>query len=245
MSRIVAGIQARMGSTRLSGKALMPIADQPLVHWVIERVKSARKLDQVWLLTTTNSEDDVLAEAMAKTVNILRGDPQDVASRYQTLFEKTDATHVLRITGDCPLVDAALIDALIELAQTTQADYAHILAQAYYNPSYPNGFNAELFSYAAFQTMLRLNTPADCEHVTAAVDRYPEQFTIARLTPPVELSRPQWKLSVDTAEDLARIRSIVAALEQISGQGTQQHKACQSTVQQIIAVLDAHPEWQV
>lgn len=223
-----------MGSTRLPGKALMPIADSPLIHWVIERVKAAQKVDQVWLLTTTNPEDDRLIEAVIDTVSVLRGDAQDVASRYQALFEKTGASHILRITGDCPFIDAALINTLVELAQTTQADYAHILAQAYYNPSYPNGFNAELFSHAAFQTMLRLNTPADREHVTAVVDRYPEQFTIARLAPPGELSRPQWKLSVDTAEDLDRVRSIAAALGQSQ----------QSTVQQIIAILDDHPEWQ-
>lgn len=235
MSRIVAGIQARMGSTRLPGKSLISLGEKPIIHWVIDRLLLAKTIDEVWLLAPTNPEDAALVAAVQEKVKVIQGHPQDVASRYQTLFEKTDATFVLRVTGDCPLVDAALIDRLVDQYFTTGASYGHIVAQPYYDPSYPNGFNAELFSWEAFQRMRILETTlSDREHVTLAVDQFPEQFVITRLAPPPELSRPQWKLSVDTIEDLNRVRSVVEALG---------NSAEFAAFEDILAVLDAHPEW--
>ncbi|MGF1500154.1 MAG: cytidylyltransferase domain-containing protein [Elainellaceae cyanobacterium] len=236
MSGIVAGIQARMGSSRLPGKSLVDLGGKPLVDWIIDRVQMATQIDQVWVLTTTNPEDDALAEAMQGKAAVLRGDALNVTSRYQQLFEKTDASWVLRITGDCPLIDGLLLDELIDQHRAHQADYSHILAQSYYDPSYPNGFNAELFTAAAFAKMRQLDTTAAAlEHVTPTVDEFPEAFRIFRLAPPSELSRPDWKLSVDTATDLERVRAIVAALGET---------AISATAEEIIAVLDAHPEWR-
>lgn len=236
MSRIVAGIQSRMGSTRLPGKALMQLGNKPLVHWVIDRLQRAAHVNQVWLLTTTNPEDDALVAAVKDKVKVIRGDSQDVASRYDKLFAITGADAVLRVTGDCPLIDAALIDALVDHYTELAANYGHILSQPYYESSYPNGFNAELISKNAFETMLQLSSTADREHVTPAIDRYPEVFQIARLAPPPNLSRPQWKLSVDTAADLQLVQSIVTALGDASEY---------ATVKEIVTVLDIHPEWQV
>lgn len=236
MSRVIAGIQARMGSTRLPGKSLMLLGQKPIIHWTIDRLQLAETIDEVWLLAPTNPEDAALIAAVQDKVNVIQGDTQDVASRYQTLFEQTKATLLLRITGDCPLVDGALIDRLVYQYRSTGANYGHILAQPHYNPSYPNGFNAELFSWEAFQTMRRLETNlADREHVTLAVDQFPDQFVITRLAPPDELSRPQWKLSIDTIEDFNRVKSIVEALSD---------RAEFASVAEILAVLDAHPEWQ-
>lgn len=236
MSRIVAGIQARMGSTRLPGKALMQLGNKPLVHWVIDRLQSAACIDQVWLLTTTDPKDDALVAAVASKVKVIRGDSQDVASRYSQLFALTGADAVLRVTGDCPLIDGALIDTLVNHYNQLAANYGHILSQPYYEPSYPNGFNAELISKDAFEMMLKLSSTADREHVTPVVERHPEAFQIARLAPPSSLSRPQWKLSVDTAVDLQLVQLIVTALGDA---------AEYATVQEIVTILDAHPEWQV
>jgi spore coat polysaccharide biosynthesis protein SpsF (cytidylyltransferase family) len=236
MSQVIAGIQARMGSTRLPGKSLMDLGGKAMIHWVIDRVKRASQIDEVWLLTTTNPEDDALAAAVEAKVNILRGDSQDVRSRYELLIQKTGASLVFRITGDCPFVDWILLDALFELRQREDADYSHILGQPYYQPSYPNGFNAELFTKDAFHKIVQLGTTvADKEHVTPPVDTFIEQFKIARLAPCQELSRPQWKLSVDTKDELNLVRLIVNCL------GVNAENA---SVKDIIAVLDTHPEWR-
>ncbi|GAB1543057.1 NTP transferase domain-containing protein [Scytonema sp. NUACC21] len=236
MNRVVAGIQARMGSTRLPGKSLMDLGGKPIVHWVIDRVKRASQIDEVWILTTTNPEDDALVEAVERKASVLRGDPQDVRSRYEQLIQKTEASLIFRITADCPLVDWTLLDSLVEIKQRKNTDYSHILAQPYYSTSYPNGFNAELFTKGAFNKMTQLGkTAADKEHVTLPVDNFPEKFKIARLAPVQELSRPHWKLSVDTNKELNLVRLIVGCL------GTNAENAC---AKDIVAVLDAHPEWQ-
>ncbi|MDZ8189547.1 MAG: NTP transferase domain-containing protein [Nostoc sp. ChiSLP02] len=236
MSRVVAGIQARMGSTRLPGKSLIDLGGKPIIHWVIDRVKRASQIDEVWVLTTTNPEDDVLVTAVENRANVLRGDPQDVRSRYNLLIQKTDPSLIFRITGDCPLIDWTLLDALVNLKQREDADYTHILAQPHYQTSYPNGFNAELFTKDAFAKMSELGTSAaDKEHVTLVVDNFPEKFKIARLGSSQELSRRQWKLSVDTNEELNRVRLIVNSLGA---------NAEYASVKDIVAVLDAHPEWQ-
>ncbi|NEQ36714.1 MAG: NTP transferase domain-containing protein [Okeania sp. SIO3I5] len=236
MKKVVAGIQARMGSTRLPGKSLMPICSKPLIHWVIDRVKKASKIDEVWILTTTNSEDDALVASVESKVGVVRGYSQDVRSRYNQLIEKTGAFLVVRVTGDCPLVDGALLDAVVELNRQDGAEYSNIQGQPYYETAYPNGFNAEVFSIEAFKRMFLLgNTDEDREHVTPTVDKFPEKFKISRLAPPIELSRKHWKLSVDTAEELQRVRLIAEALGEM---------AEYASVKDIVAVLDAHSEWQ-
>lgn len=236
MSRVVVGIQARMGSTRLPGKSLMKIAEKPVVHWVIDRVKKASQIDEIWVLTTTNPEDDALVAAVESKTNVLRGDAQDVRSRYDMLIQKTGASLIFRITADCPLIDWILLDALVDLIHRENADYSHVLAQSCYGMSYPNGFNAELFSKNAFNKMTMLGTTAaDNEHVTLAVENFSQQFKIARLVPPKELSRPEWKLSVDTKEELNRVRLIVDSLGAI---------AEYASLEDIVAILDTHPEWR-
>jgi len=212
----------------------MDLGGKPLVQWVVDRVRMAQQVDEVWVLTTTNPEDDRLTDVLEGKVNVLRGDALNVASRYESLFERTYATHVIRVTGDCPLVDGRLLDQLIQFHQEHHADYSHILAQPYYEPSYPNGFNGELFTAATFARMRQFDISAGKEHVTSAIDVHPEAFAIARLAPPLHLSRPHWKLSVDTDTELQLVRAIVAALGS---------SAEHATAADIIAVLDAHPDW--
>ena len=113
--KIVVGIQARMGSTRLPGKSLSMIRDKPMLQWVIDRVRLAQHVDEVWLLTTTNPEDDALQHTFSGIVPVLRGDAYNVASRYQQLMTQTQASNLIRVTGDCPLIDGRLLDDLIQL----------------------------------------------------------------------------------------------------------------------------------
>ncbi len=216
MSRVVAGIQARMGSSRLPGKSLALLGGLPIIGWVVNRVGRARRIDEVWVLTTENPEDDPLADLVARDLpgaHLLRGSPSDVRDRYARLLERSGATDVVRVTADCPLVDAALLDRLIELHREQRTDYANIRAQSHHAIAYPHGLNGEVLTASAFERMCALgDEPRHREHVTIAIDEHPEAFRTATLAPPPALSRPRAKVCVDTPDDLERVRRLVEAL---------------------------------
>ena len=203
--RIVVGIQARMGSKRLPGKSLMHVCGKPLVNLVAERIRLSKSVSDIWVLTSTNPEDDALTEAIRPICHVLRGHDEDVQSRYKALWDRNGADLMVRITGDCPFMDGRLLDQLIGLHLRTNAEYSHILAQPWEPIAYPNGLNGEIFSRATFEKIVALSSTDDeKEHVTKAVFANPEKFQIAKLAPSRELSLPHWKLSIDTADDLKR-----------------------------------------
>lgn len=216
MSPVVAGIQARMGSSRLPGKSLAALNGLPIIAWVVKRVARARRIDEVWVLTTDRPEDDALADVVVHDlpgVRLLRGSPTDVRDRYTRMVERSGATDVVRVTADCPLVDPALLDELIELHLAQGTDYANILAQSHHVISYPHGLNGEVMTRAAFSRMVELgHEPRHREHVTIAFDEHPEAFRTASLSPPPALSRPHASVCVDTPDDLERVRRVVEAL---------------------------------
>ena len=213
MARIAVGIQARLGSTRFPGKSIALLQGEPLIHWVLRGVSRSQLVDEVVVLTTTKAQDDELVDAIGDRATVLRGHPDNVQSRFTHLIEQTHCSHVVRITADCPLVDGHLLDDLVRKGTEEQAEYSHILAQAYYEQAFPNGLNGEYFSVAAFEKMKRLGTDTrHHEHVTLAVDEFPTEFNIGRLTPPPEWSRPGIKLSVDTRADLEQIQQVVRIL---------------------------------
>lgn len=210
---IVAGIQARLDSARLPGKALLDLQGRPLIHWTIDRLRRSRKLDDVFLLTSDRIIDDPLVEAVAGKVGVLRGSATDVLSRFVALQRTTQATVVVRVTGDCPLIDPMLVDDMLALHERTAVDYAHIAAQPEYPLAFPNGMNAEALTASAIERLHAMSTSvADREHVTLAVTNHPKCFVIERLLPPRDLSRPQYKLSVDTPADFERVSRLVAQL---------------------------------
>jgi len=232
MSRVVAGIQARMGSSRLPGKSLAPLGELPIIAWVVERVARARRIDEVWVLTTENPEDDALADAAAGLpgARVLRGSAPDVRDRYARLLDRSGATDLVRVTADCPLVDPALLDQLIDLHRGQHTDYANIRAQSRHAIAYPHGLNGEVLTAAAFARMVELgDEPRHREHVTIAIDEHPQAFRTATLAPPPALSRPHAAICVDTPDDLDRVRRVVAAL----GPG-----ALYAGVEEIVAACD-------
>lgn len=234
-SSIVVGIQARMGSSRLPGKSLINVVGKPLVHWVIDNVKRSELIDSVWLLTSSSTRDDPLVASVSKLVNVIRGDELDVRSRYRQLFETTGASNVVRVTGDCPFIDGELIDKLVLEHIRNKTDYCHIASQPYFEFSYPNGFNAEIFTEDAFNRMEQFGDSMPYkEHVTLSVIQHPKSFRYGCLNPPFQYSRPTWKLSVDTANDLNRIRTIAQMLCE---------KGFTTNIKNVIAICDEHPEW--
>ena len=206
---ILALLQARLSSTRLPGKVLLPLAGAPLLLRQIERVARARRLDQIVVATSQDATDDPLVEALGRAgITVHRGPLADVLARFVGALETWPADHVVRLTGDCPLIDAEVIDATVDLHLAQNADYTHNR----YDPSgYPKGQDVEVISAAALRRTAREDhTPEAREHVTWAVRNAPDRYRVARLDPPVDEGQVRW--TVDTADDYAFVRQVYEGL---------------------------------
>lgn len=202
----IALIQARMGSSRLPGKVLRPLAGKPMIDWVLTRASRARLLDRVVLATTDRPADDALAAHVAALGHAVeRGSESDVLDRFARAAAAQQADVVVRITADCPLIDPALIDAVIDLRNRTGADYASNTDPA----TYPDGLDVEVFTLAALtQAAEQARDGFDREHVTPFLRRDP--FRRAALTHDSDLSALRW--TVDEAADLAVVDRLARAL---------------------------------
>lgn len=201
--RTVAIVQARMGSLRLPGKVLSPIEGQSAIKRLLSRLGMAESLDEIILATTKLSEDDRLAgEVTSLGINVFRGEDQDVLSRYLEAASIHNASMIVRVTGDCPLIDPSVLDEVVALAKKSQADYCSNVEP----PTYPNGLDVEVFPQTSLVWADKMTTAlADREHVTTALRKSKEVNRI-NLSYREDYSAERWTL--DTREDLEVIRNI-------------------------------------
>ena len=225
-------VQARMGSTRLPGKTLAPLGDSTVIDWVIDRVSAAALVDDVIIATTTLANDDALAEHLRERgIRCVRGDADDVLSRYMLAARETSASVYVRITADCPFVDPEIIDTAVgAIAATDGVDYASTSQAGYY----PRGLDVEAFRPDALIEADRLASDRDeREHVTLYIYRHPERFAIAAVPGPTWVRRPDLRFTVDEPEDLDLVRAVVGGL------GATPASLITSDV---VDFLDRHPE---
>lgn len=227
---VVCIVQARMGSTRLPGKVLMPILGKSMLWWDLHRVQGARRLDAVVVATTTNPTDDELAEfCRQQGWNVVRGSEEDVLDRYYQAARQYDAAHIVRITSDCPLIDPHVVDYVVTsyLSAYPQPDYASNFLER----TYPRGLDTEIFSMAALETAWRnAQAPSEREHVTPYIWRNPNLFRLRSVTNSQNQSAHRW--TVDTPEDMELVQRIYGYF----GHGDFRW-------QDVLALLDEHPEW--
>jgi spore coat polysaccharide biosynthesis protein SpsF (cytidylyltransferase family) len=161
---IVAIIQARMGSSRLPGKTIADVAGRPLLLHVVERTQRARRVDKVVVATTDRSSDDPIADLCQREgIQCFRGSEDDVLDRFYRTAQAHGADVVVRITADCPLIDAAVIDKVIARFQAGDCDYVSNILRY----TYPDGLDTEVFSFAALERAWReAKKPSEREHVT-------------------------------------------------------------------------------
>jgi len=204
MPKIVAIVQARMGSTRLPGKPLAEVFERTLLDLMLERVERARLLDEIVLATTTLRRDDELARvARRRGLAVVRGSETDVLSRFVSAAAATSADVVVRLTADCPLLDPAVIDDVVSLSRTL-GRHADLVTNA--PPSgrtYPDGM--DVFSVDTLERVNELATDADDrEHVTRRLHGVPFTCEV------VDLNRfvGDVRITVDHAGDLERVREI-------------------------------------
>ncbi|MCU0800968.1 MAG: aminotransferase class III-fold pyridoxal phosphate-dependent enzyme [Rhodobacteraceae bacterium] len=162
--KTVAVIQARMGSTRLPGKVLMPLAGMPAIDLMLARLSRCTTLDGCVVATSTEAGDDVLAAHLtAGGVQVFRGSEKDVLARFTGAAQMAGATTVVRLTGDCPLIDPGVVDRVVRAYHAGDVDYCSNVAP----PTYPDGLDTEVFSMAALQQAhAQATAPAHREHVT-------------------------------------------------------------------------------
>ncbi len=211
--RIVAVIQARMGSTRLPGKVMKKICGKTVLGHVIERVQACVLLNDVVVATTLSPADDVIVpETAAYGAKSFRGSEKDVLERYYQAGQQYHAELIVRITADCPLFDAHLLTDMLVFFHSMQVSGTKIdyLSNSL-TLSYPRGLDIEIFTFAALERAFLSATEAyEREHVTPYIYQRPEMFSLHGYTSDEDLSRYRWTL--DTEEDLVLIEKIYAAL---------------------------------
>ncbi|MFM7345232.1 MAG: cytidylyltransferase domain-containing protein [Tagaea sp.] len=207
--RIVAIVQARLDSRRLPGKVLRPMAGRPMLAHVFEALRRARALDGAVLATSRRAVDDPIAAfARAEGIVCHRGPLDDVAARLLAAARAESADALVRISGDSPLMDPALVT---RAAGELRADAALDLATNVFPRAYPKGMSVEAIRTAALaRAVARMTRAEEREHVTPHFYANPAAFRIVGFAP--ERPRPDLQLSVDTAEDFARCEAILAAL---------------------------------
>lgn len=203
--RVVGVVQARMGSTRLPGKALMPLAGRPLIWHVLTRLSRSERLDQVVLATTTAGSDDALADYVsAMGIRVVRGSERNVLARFIQAAEMTRADVVVRITGDCPLVDPWLVDYLVDAlpsdAGYVQVEPDNVLIDEGVDPCTTWALHL-LASHAG-------DDPVAQEHVTSYFKLHPDLVPVARCEAPMERRLKGARISVDTPADLRFLEQI-------------------------------------
>ena len=217
MSKIVLIIQARMSSTRLPGKSMMPLADKPLVYRMVERLRKCNHVDEIVIATSDQPEDQVLVDlAKELEVSYFQGNLLDVRDRYLKAAEKFQADFIIRIPADNPMPDSNEIDKLVKFhLEHNPSGFSSNLAQVN-NSGYIDGIGAEIFSTKLLQeSVARSSSENVKEHVHQNFFDYATQTPvddtwcpIASPKAPAELQRPDIILDVNTMDDYTKIKRI-------------------------------------
>jgi spore coat polysaccharide biosynthesis protein SpsF len=224
--KVIIIIQARMGSTRLPGKSLMMVKDKPLIGYVIDNLKDISCVDEIILATTSSPKDNPLARyVQSRGVSIYRGSETDVLDRYYEAAKAHQGGVIIRITGDCPLIDPRIIEQAFKKFKAGRYDYLSNTLKR----TYPRGLDVEIFTFRALEEAAREATePAEREHVTPFIYNRPDRFKLGSLTGRPDLSNHRW--TVDTQEDLDLITAIIEGVEQ------------PRTTKHILQLFKRHPE---
>lgn len=198
----IAIIQARMGSTRLPGKVLMPLAGQPVLAHVVERLSFCRTLSSAVVATTNQPEDDAIADFCAGNgIPFHRGSEDDVLDRYYQCATMHEADQVVRITADCPAIDPVVVDAVVTGFLAGGYDYYGLAGE------FPDGLDCVVFGYAALKKAWSEATlKSEREHVGPYIEKHPELFRSGGLHLFHGLQHQRWTL--DEPQDYELLSAI-------------------------------------
>ncbi len=196
-----------MGSRRLPGKVLLKINGRSLLERAIWRLRAARTIDGVIVLTTTADEDDqIVLEAERLEVPVHRGPEFDVLKRFQQAARRFKPEVVVRATADNPLIDIGSVDRIVRVLRASDFDYC-------VENGLPVGAATEAITARALERSdLEARDPGHREHVTLFVKENLARFRVAFLSPPDSLCRPDLRITVDTPEDFLFVEDLILAL---------------------------------
>lgn len=220
-------IAVRMKSSRLPQKAMQDIAGKPLIEYLIRRVQSSKKAGAVVLCTSHLGEDAVLLDVAQKCgVSWIAGDPDDVFQRFLEAASRENAGHVVRVTGDNPLTDPLYMDRLIEKHVSEENEYTTV-------EGLPLGTASEVISVPAMKKARSLlEDPSKSEYMTFLL-KDPSRYKIGLLRAEEAVFRPEYRLTVDTVEDLNLMRQIFQMLS--SGSDF-------FPLAKVVALIDSNPK---
>lgn len=204
MTGVLCVVQARTGSNRLPSKVLADLGGRPLLRFMLDRLDRLA-VDRIVVATSVLDRDDPIAELAADArAACVRGSEQDVLGRFVLALNKYPADTIIRLTADCPLVDPAVVGAVLAVHQQRRADFtSNVLPR-----TFPKGLDVEVASSPALlQAHADATLDRDREHVMPFLYRHPERFRLANLRSGDDLGDESW--TVDTPDDLAFVRSVV------------------------------------
>jgi spore coat polysaccharide biosynthesis protein SpsF len=224
-------IQARMGSTRLPGKVLKPVAGRPMFSYQIERLRRVKRTAQIIVATTTREADQPIVDfCAAEGVECTRGSENDVLSRYFEAASAFGADHIVRVTSDCPLLDPELVDLCLDtMLDAGPFDYVSNMIE----PSWPYGMAVEVVTAAALaEANAEARDVAEREHVTPFIYWHPQRYRIKSVTMRPDLSWHRW--TVDTPEDFELVSRVLQTLYL---------RNPRFTMHDVLALLEENPAW--
>jgi len=201
--KVVAIVQARMGSTRLPNKVMSPIGGVPMIGLLFSRLAKSKEVNEIVLATSIDARNNTLVEYVEKLGFVCtRGSEDDVLDRYLKAALTVNADIIVRITGDCPLIDPGLVDEVISKFKNSNVDYLSNTTPAWF----PDGLDTEVFSLKALQQAAsEAQKPFDREHVTPYLRRT-DLFKAGALTNTEDMSALRW--TVDEPADLEVIKCV-------------------------------------
>ncbi len=205
--KIVGIVQARTSSTRLPGKVLLDGAGKPLILHMLERVSKSAYMDSLWLATSNDETDNVLAELVEREgYNVFRGSLENVLSRFWHIGKMEKADVIVRLTGDCPLHDYNVIDLVIDhfIKNQDMVDYVSNVLP----PSYPDGLDTEVFTFSILDEAYYNSTSSkELEHVVPYIrNKVKKSGRISNFRGPADFSHLRWTL--DEPEDYQLIKAV-------------------------------------
>ncbi len=207
---IWAVVAARMTSSRMPGKSMAILAGRPSLAHIITRLGKSQYLDGIVIATTEHATDDpIRACARSANVPVFSGSEDDVLDRTLKAAQMVNAGLLVQVTGDCPMIDASVVDRTIAGYLQVKPDYACNRMPE----SYPNGMDTEVFAMSVLAQVATLtNDPADHEHVSLYIYDHPERYRLLNVPAPQEHHWPELRLTLDTREDYALLTAVYDAL---------------------------------
>jgi len=207
--KIVAMIQARMGSTRLPGKVAMPLGNSTVLEQVVKRVSRAKTVNEVILVTTLSFDDLALVRVCAdRNIRVFCGSENDVLDRYYQAAKLVNPDHIIRITADCPLMDPSIIDLIVNRHLKSDVDYtSNVLKE-----TYPDGLDVEVFKFHALEKAWKESKKiSDREHVTLYIRNNPDLFQLNSVENKNDMSSLRWTL--DEPQDYDFLQKVYQAFD--------------------------------